>query len=229
MRPKKKFTVKTVVPRPGFTGADAKRIVEKLTRWDASYHAGTPDVSDAKYDRYRDMLARSAPDHPYLKKVGAPVAKTARGERARSRKEALPFMIGSLDKTRPADLPRWMEAIASKEAQKCWLVSPKFDGASVSLRYVDGRLDRAWTRGDGVEGQVVTEAARHVQGVLQTLVPNKAFSNKGTFVVRGEVVMHRRIFDKFYALIPDDKIQDKREEVARLEKLLAKLRKEDEK
>lgn len=213
----------------GFTKEDGARIAAKLAAWDVAYHAGKPVVSDAKWDKYRDMLARGMPDHPYLKKIGAPVAKTAKGERARSRKEALPFTVGSLDKVRPADLPRWMEKLAAKSSQKCWLVSPKFDGASLSIRYVDGRFDRAWTRGDGTEGQVVTEAARHVQGVLKTMVPCKAFSAKGTFVVRGEVVMHRSIFDKFYALIPDDKIQDKREEVARLEKLLAKLRKEDEK
>lgn len=180
--------------------AEANRVAAKLSAWDVAYHDGKPVVSDAKWDRYRDLLARGAPAHPYLKKIGAPIKRTARGERVSSRKEKLPFPVGSLDKKRPAELPRWMEQIASKMPQTSWLTKPKFDGASGTILYVDGRMTRAWTRGDGVEGQVVTEAMSYVQGAQHRLVDNKAFDPKGKYCVRGEVVMHRSIFDKYYAV-----------------------------
>lgn len=72
-----------------------------------------------------------------------------------------------------------------------YLCELKFDGASLSLTYVDGVLVTAATRGDGTAGEAVTPNARTIRGVpfvLREALP-------GTIEVRGEVVMLKSVFE----------------------------------
>jgi len=61
-------------------------------------------------------------------------------------------------------------------------ISPKLDGAAISLLYVQGELVQALTRGDGVEGQLITDKLLYTQ-----LVPHK-ISHMGALQVTGEIV-----------------------------------------
>lgn len=70
----------------------------------------------------------------------------------------------------------------------------KFDGASISLTYVDGRLERAVTRGDGEQGDDVTANVKTIRSVPLKLKGNDYPSE---FEIRGEIVMP---FDVFAAL-----------------------------
>lgn len=68
----------------------------------------------------------------------------------------------------------------------------KFDGLSISLHYEDGILIRAVTRGDGVKGDVVTDNVRTIR-TLKTHLKGR-FPN--SFEARGEIFMHRAVFEK---------------------------------
>ncbi|MDZ4757409.1 MAG: NAD-dependent DNA ligase LigA [Bacteroidota bacterium] len=69
----------------------------------------------------------------------------------------------------------------------------KFDGLSISLTYENGQLQRAVTRGDGTQGDDVTANVKTIRSIPLHL-------QKGnwpqTFEIRGEVLMHRKTFDK---------------------------------
>jgi DNA ligase (NAD+) len=69
----------------------------------------------------------------------------------------------------------------------------KFDGLSMSLTYVDGKLSRAVTRGDGTQGDEVTTNVRTIHSIPKKL-------NTGTypdlFEIRGEVFMHLKAFER---------------------------------
>jgi DNA ligase (NAD+) len=167
------------------------RIVRWLDTQDELYYAGKTRVSDARFDAAMKRLRALSPNHPRLKKVGGT-------NLSRLPKEKLPFTIGSLDKLRPADVAGWMRDMSRIQPQRMWLVEPKFDGQSITIRYLDTRFDRAWSRGrDGVTGQNVTGAARYIQGVRASakcsLVPDK-----GEMLIRGEAIMHRSIFRDNY-------------------------------
>jgi len=69
--------------------------------------------------------------------------------------------------------------------------TPKFDGNAVNLIYVDGKLDKAITRGDGHRGQDITDKIKHV-------VPH-ILTEKITCEIRGEVVMKKSIFESKYS------------------------------
>ncbi len=69
----------------------------------------------------------------------------------------------------------------------------KFDGLSMSLTYVDGKLQRAVTRGDGVQGDDVTTNVRTIHSIPKKLAPANYPDH---FEIRGEVFMHRKAFDR---------------------------------
>ena len=70
-----------------------KQLVAKLQAWDERYHnTGKPAVSDAVYNKWKLILEKYVPDHPYLERVGAPV----KGKSLR-----LPFFMPSLGKVYP--------------------------------------------------------------------------------------------------------------------------------
>lgn len=70
----------------------------------------------------------------------------------------------------------------------------KFDGLSISLHYKDGKLQRAVTRGDGVQGDDVTENVRTIRTIPLVLPPDSGYPDE--FEIRGEVLMPWSSFEK---------------------------------
>lgn len=68
----------------------------------------------------------------------------------------------------------------------------KFDGVSISLTYVDGRLSKALTRGDGVMGDNVTQNVKTIRSIPLTLFGNDF---PAEFEMRGEILMPWEVFD----------------------------------
>lgn len=69
----------------------------------------------------------------------------------------------------------------------------KYDGTSISLTYVDGRLVRAVTRGDGVRGDDVTDNVKTIRSVPLVLPRGAGFPSD--FEMRGEILMPWKVFD----------------------------------
>lgn len=170
--------------------------VKQKNRYDRAYTAGKPLISDAKYDRWLEQQRKLFPTSPAFREVGAAVG---RGQRVK-----LPIVVGSLDLCRPKDVAGWMEEIEAQSGpQKGWIVQPKLDGQSLTLRYRNGKFDTAWSRGKIVNGDSmgynVSGAAKYIEGVLSRLRDNDAIDvNSHEYLVRGEVIIHRSIFKEHY-------------------------------
>ncbi len=72
----------------------------------------------------------------------------------------------------------------------------KFDGLSISLTYQDGKLLRAVTRGDGIQGDDVTTNVRTINTIPKKLHPG---DYPDDFEIRGEVFMHLKAFERLNA------------------------------
>jgi DNA ligase (NAD+) len=137
-------------------------IINYLDRASKAYYAGQPIIPDEVFDRLADNSGYN--------KVGAKQGKV---------KHAYPMW--SLQKHYEDEGVHPLSDVRDKSA------SPKLDGAALSLLYVDGRLVRALTRGDGVEGTEVTE-----KFLATNLVP-KTISATGVVQVTGEICAPKHI------------------------------------
>lgn len=146
------------------------------------YYNETPIVSDEEFDKAKRQLQEANPNHPFLKRVGAPVPGTAKV------KHAIP-MGSQANALNREDFDKWLKRINAKGQQIN--MTQKMDGSSLELVYENGIFVQAITRGDGKIGEDVT---RNI--VQSTSVPRKI--DPAIESVRGEAVLHLKDFESFF-------------------------------
>ncbi|MHB8994399.1 MAG: NAD-dependent DNA ligase LigA [Armatimonadota bacterium] len=158
------------------------------------YVLDQPTISDAEYDRLLAELTELETDNPELITPDSPTQRV--GAAARSElgavQHSLPMM--SLQSIFSEAELRTFDDQCRKEAEgpvQYW-AEPKFDGLAVELVYINGMLDIAATRGDGITGENVTENVRTIKQVPLRL-------RRGTLPqrleVRGEIYMRIADFE----------------------------------
>ncbi|HEY0275660.1 MAG TPA: NAD-dependent DNA ligase LigA [Paenirhodobacter sp.] len=173
------------------------RLSERLESANTAYHTlDAPDFSDADYDSLKQRLIAletrfpdlSRPDSP-TRKVGATVAegfgKIVHDVRMMSLENGF-----SEEDLRDFDARVRSYLGFGSEEPLAYTAEPKIDGLSLSLRYENGILMQAATRGDGEVGENVTENARTIADIPQRLSGAPA-----VLEVRGEVYMSHADFE----------------------------------
>ena len=135
------------------------KITQFLDSASAAYYAGNPFISDEQFDRLADSVGYKAV-----------------GSKQHTNKEKHLYQMYSLQKYYEDEGTRPLEGIRSLAT------SVKLDGAAISLLYVDGNLVRGLTRGDGVEGQLITDK------LLATNIVPHQIPHKGVVQITGEIV-----------------------------------------
>jgi DNA ligase (NAD+) len=174
------------------------RLGDELAGHDRRYYQeDAPTVSDAEYDALRRRYAAIEARFPQFAtgdslsvRVGA--APSARFAKVR---HAVPML--SLDNAFAEEdvvdfvgrIRRFLRLPESEEV--VFSAEPKIDGLSMSLRYEDGELVTAATRGDGFEGEDVTANIKTLEDVPQQL---KGRNVPQVCEVRGEVYMTKQAF-----------------------------------
>lgn len=165
--------------------SSVKRIGELevlITGYQKSYYNGEGEISDAEFDRLWDELKSLDPTNPILHKVGADSGNFPKAPHV--------MPMGSQEKAAtPEEFLDW----AAKHSYAEFLVEYKLDGASLELQYKNGKLLRAVTRGDGEIGDVITENAIKMQGVIEEISPDF------TGGIRGEVIMTHQVHKSLYS------------------------------
>ena len=161
------------------------------------YEEDAPTVSDAEYDALRKRYEALEEAFPELKtpesltqKVGSKVSE--KFAKIRHRVPMLSLANGFADEEVEEFVERIRRFLHWKaEAPLVFTAEPKIDGLSLSLRYENGRLVSAATRGDGAVGEDVTNNARTVGDIPHAL---KGSGVPEVFEVRGEVYLSHRDF-----------------------------------
>lgn len=174
------------------------RLAQAIARHNRLYHAeDSPEISDAEYDALVRRNAELESAYPHLVRPDSP-SRAVGHEIAASplSKVRHEVRMMSLDNAFSADEVQEFVARVRRflnlpvDAPLSFTAEDKIDGLSCSLRYEDGRLVRAATRGDGEVGEDVTANVAHVSDVPQMLqgrVP-------AIFEVRGEIYMAKQDF-----------------------------------
>ncbi len=172
------------------------RLAETIALHNRLYHTDdAPEISDADYDALVTRNAELEAAHPHLvrddspsRSVGhAPAAHLAKVAHAR----AMLSLENAFDVEAVAEfVARVRRFLSLAEDQPVALTAePKIDGLSCALRYEDGRLVQAATRGDGQVGEDVTQNALTIPDV-----PERIAGAPSVFEVRGEVYMTKSDF-----------------------------------
>jgi len=162
------------------------------------YVQSEPVFSDFEYDSLFKKLKELEEKYPEQVTADSPTQRVAMGlsEKFPPVVHLVPML--SLDNTYNADdLRDWdrkcREAAGTNDIEYC--AEPKYDGASVSLIYENGRLVRGATRGDGVMGEEITTNIRQIRSIPLTAPFDK--DGIGQIEIRGEVVIHKEVFAAF--------------------------------
>jgi DNA ligase (NAD+) len=168
------------------------------------YLEAAPEISDQEYDRlYRELLDLEAA-HPDLFDPASPTQRVGGAplDAFRSAAHELPML--SIDNTYSPDEVRDFDARVRKilpDEKIEYVVEPKIDGLSMSLRYESGRLVRGLTRGDGQTGDDVTANIRPLHDI-----PLKLHGKNlpDAVLIRGEVYLPISTFEKLNAAREND-------------------------
>ena len=187
---------------PDEAAEELARLAAEISGHDAAYYAeDAPKVSDADYDalrqrnlaieqRFPDLVREDSPS----KKVGYAVA--SKFDKIRHRVPMLSLDNAFSDEDVVDFVARVRRFLKLEPDAKLNLTAePKIDGLSLSLRYEDGKLVYAATRGDGAEGEDVTANARTIDDIPETLSGDPP----DVLEVRGEVYMTTADFEALNA------------------------------
>ena len=158
------------------------------------YVLDTPVISDFEFDRLLRELQDLERDHPQFADPNSPTQRVG-GSITKSFETVVhDHRMYSLDNSySKEDLLDW-EARVKKvvDGPVTYMCELKYDGASISLTYEQGRLLRAVTRGDGLQGDEVTANIRTINTVpLKVNAPNSE-----RFDIRGEIIMTKSGFQQ---------------------------------
>ncbi|QQG36060.1 MAG: NAD-dependent DNA ligase LigA [Micavibrio aeruginosavorus] len=172
-------------------------LVKKIRHHDELYYQkDEPEISDAEYDRLRQELEALEASHPELVTKDSPTQTVGVSVSSGFKKvrHAVP-MLSLSNAFEDQDARDFFERITKflslpSDAMIEVAAEPKIDGLSCSLRYEKGRLAMAATRGDGAEGEDITQNARTIADVPPVLKG----APPDVLEVRGEIYMRREDF-----------------------------------
>ena len=157
------------------------------------YNEDDPAITDYEYDQLMLCLKAVEKKYPELITKNSPTQMVG-GEARRTAgvlvRHDVP-MLSLQDVFSKEEIFAFVEELQQELDHPEFVVEEKIDGLSMALRYEDGVLVRAITRGDGiVQGEDVTENARVIHDVKKTLKDKLPY-----FEIRGEVYMEKKAFD----------------------------------
>ncbi len=182
---------------PAEASAELARLAGEIAAHDRRYHAeDAPTISDAAYDALKQRNLAIEARFPQLKREDSPSDKVGAATSSRFGKIRHRVPMLSLDNAfEDQDVADYLDRarrflnFPEDRALSC-LAEPKIDGLSLSLRYEDGKLVEAATRGDGREGEDVTANARTIGDI-----PHKLKGRPPEMLeVRGEAYMSHADF-----------------------------------
>jgi DNA ligase (NAD+) len=169
-----------------------KTAVEQLKKYSYHYYVlDDPITTDEEYDILYHKVVAYEHEHPEEIIPDSPTQRVGDVPQDKFEKAKHLSRMWSLeDLFNREELDKWVDRIVKSYGDVRFYCEPKFDGASLNLIYDNGALIQAITRGDGVEGEDVTQNAKTIQSIPLTI------DYKERIEIRGEVVIFKEDFEK---------------------------------
>ena len=161
-----------------------RSLIDELNRLTKLYDAGQPEVSDSYWDelyfKLKEMEKETGLIYPDSPTQNIHFEKVSDLKKVKHN-----HLMLSLDKTKNFDDIRFFLDTFS------WIAMAKLDGLTCSLKYINGELVSAETRGNGIEGEDVTHNAKVIPSIPQKI------NYKDELVVDGEIICTYENFEQF--------------------------------
>ncbi|WP_304625766.1 NAD-dependent DNA ligase LigA [uncultured Parasutterella sp.] len=177
-----------------------EQLTDELEKHNKAYYVdNNPTISDELYDSMFQELSRLEAQYPQFKSLFSPTQRVGAAVQSELSKvrHAVPMLSIYTETDYTAEGAYNFEARMRRELELPEDVSIeydtelKFDGLAINLRYEDGILVQAATRGDGYTGEDVTANVKTIR-----TIPLRAEGLPKVFEVRGEVIMHKAVFER---------------------------------
>lgn len=163
------------------------------------YVLNQPTIGDQEFDFMMHELQELEARHPEMADPNSPTQRVGSDISTEFRQVAHRYPMLSLANTyNEQDVADFYESVSKglggEDFEIC--CEMKYDGLSISLTYVDGRLVRGVTRGDGVQGDDVTANVRTIRSIPLVLKPGDW---PHEFEIRGEILLPWKEFERINA------------------------------
>ena len=171
------------------------RLRREIKRHNKKYYDDdAPEISDFEYDKLMTRLKEIENLYPEFITSTSPT-QIIGGNALRTAGKLIAHKVPMLslqDVFSREDVENFVEEILKKFPDAEFVVEEKIDGLSVAIRYENGILTQAITRGDGInQGEDVTENVRVIDDVVKNLIDAPKY-----FEIRGEVYIAKKNFEK---------------------------------
>ena len=172
---------------------EISKLVSLLNKYSYDYYVeDNPQISDTEYDTLYKQLEKLEENHPEYILENSPTQRV--GDRVLDEFEKITHKVPmlSLSNTFSTEDLRDFDARISKlvpDHSVEYICELKIDGLAISIKYENGKLVSAATRGDGSVGEDVTENIKTIFSIPKVLKDNRSFE------VRGEVYLPRKSFE----------------------------------
>lgn len=185
------------------TKEQAKKKIESLSKeleeHNHRYYVLTkPSISDYNFDMMLEELIKLEKEYPEFLKPDSPSQRVGGALTKEFKTIKHDYAFLSLNNSySKEDLTDFDERVRKGVAGTIeYICELKYDGVAIGLKYEDGKLVQAVTRGDGEQGDDITTNAKTIRAVPLRLSPSsKGASLPDKFEIRGEVFMTRKVFD----------------------------------
>ena len=197
----------SATPVESLSQAQAKDELSRLAKLirhhdELYYRQDAPEISDAEYDALRLRNEAIEARFPKLVRADSPSRRVgaAPGEGFGKVRHRIP-MLSLGNAFDDEDIANFVERVhrflgLGEDERLEFTAEPKIDGLSISIRYRDGRLVEAATRGDGAEGENVTQNVKTIDEIPHVLKGRKV---PDVIDVRGEIYMSHKDFARLNA------------------------------
>ncbi len=163
------------------------------------YVLNNPSISDRQFDMLMHELQDLEARHPEMADPNSPTQRVGSDLNEKFQQVLHKYPMLSLANTyNEQDVAEWYESVKKglegEDFEIC--CEMKYDGLSISLTYIDGKLVRGVTRGDGVHGDDVTANVKTIRSIPLML---NGTDYPEEFEIRGEILMPWEVFDQLNA------------------------------
>lgn len=163
------------------------------------YVLNQPEISDQDFDFMMHELQDLEAKHPELADPNSPTQRVGSDLNQEFQQVTHKYPMLSLANTyNEQDVAEWYDSVKrglnGEDFEVC--CEMKYDGLSISLTYVDGKLVRGVTRGDGVHGDDVTANVKTIRAIPLVLTGT---GYPQEFEIRGEILMPWKVFERLNA------------------------------